>query len=642
MPATDIDAQNEHDPHPAQDLHTLLQEQFGHAAFRPGQEQVIRALLAGRDVLAVLPTGAGKSLSYQMVAPLLPGLTLVVSPLIALMKDQVEAAEAYGLEAGAIHSGAARADIEEDLARAERGESRLLYVTPERFQNAGFMEWLDGRAVSLLVVDEAHCVSEWGFDFRPAFLGLGAAITRLGRPPVLALTATANPWVRQQILDRLELRDPEIVVRGVDRPNLFFEVLRVEREEEDHRALRRLLMETESEETYPGYLRRELARASQGPGIIYTRTTRGAEETADWLREWGIPADFYHGQRAAADRERVQDAFMAGDLRVIAATSAFGLGVDKQDLRFVIHRDVPASVEQYYQEAGRAGRDGEFARCSLIYRQGDLGRAAFQSGSGHLEPRDLRKARKALRELADATPEEFARASGLSRTRARLAISLLAGEGILEEHEGRVRMVVPDFNPASVPLETEERRRAYERSRIQMMRTYAEMWDCRRGFLLSYFGQDPGFDRCRLCDSDTRADRGADADLEEEVCPAEDVFGAGERVRHATWGEGEVTAVDAETVTVRFGEEEKRLALETVRERGLLERCGPALPNSPHADSARPFSMGDRVEHPEYGAGVVQRSTDESVTVLFDAAGYRTLDGVAARERGLLQPALPP
>ena len=224
-------------------------------------------------------------------------------------------------------------------------------------------------------MDEAHCISEWGHDFRPSYLALKAAAAALGQPVLLALTATATPWVRREIVERLGMRDPDVVVRGVDRPNLFLEVRRVEAEGDDRRVLRELI--EGAPDRYPPEMAARIGQAMRGAGIVYTATTKGAEETAEWLAEWGIPADFYHGQRRKADRERVQEAFMGDRLRVIVATNAFGLGVDKPDVRFVVHRDVPGSLEAYYQEAGRAGRDGEFARCTVIYRPGDLGRAAF-------------------------------------------------------------------------------------------------------------------------------------------------------------------------------------------------------------------------------------------------------------------------
>ncbi len=544
---------------------------FEHERFRPGQERVIRDVLDGRDVLAVLPTGAGKSLIYQLAAQFLPGLTIVVSPLIALMKDQVESIEEHGLEVGVITSDQSRAETDEELEEVDSGEAKLLYVTPERFENEEFMEEMRGTDVSLFVVDEAHCISEWGHDFRPAYLGLADAAERLGRPTVLAVTATATPWVRSEIVERLRMRDPDIVVRGVDRPNLFFEVLRVEAEAGDRRILEGLLRGEAAD--YPEAIRERLAEAMRGPGIIYTRTTAAAEETAGWLREWGVAADFYHGQRSKGERERVQDAFMRGDLRVIAATNAFGLGVDKPDVRFVIHRDVPASVEAYYQEAGRAGRDGEFARCTIIYRPADLSRAAFLAATSELTPEKVGRAREALVDQPELTVEELEAASGLSRAEVVRLVGILARHRVVRERGGRVRLLVEDFDPKGVSLEIEERRKAYERSRTEMMRAYAELTGCRRVYLLNYFGEEYESDRCDMCDND------------------------------------------------------------------LLEGDAGWIPVEPAEEVDTGFRMGDRVVHEAWGPGVIQRVAEDSLTVLFDRVGYKTLATALVQAQGLLRPA---
>lgn len=602
-----------------------LREQFGHEEFRPGQERIVRSLLSGRDVLAVLPTGAGKSLPFQLVAQFLPGPTLVVSPLIALMKDQAESLEERGVEAGVLNSTQTASAVREGLEKAQEGTSKLLYVTPERLENPEFLETARGMGISLLVVDEAHCVSEWGFDFRPAYLGLRAAAEALERPPVLALTATAAPWIREELIERLGLREPEVVVHGVDRPNLFFEVRAVLEETADYRVLRELFEGEDRESPYPDETAAALRKTLQGSGIIYTGTTKAAEETAGWLREWGIPADFYHGQRRKADRDRVQDGFMSGELRVIAATNAFGLGVDKPDVRFVIHRDVPASLEEYYQEAGRAGRDGELARCLLIFRSGDLGRAAFLSASSRLTPEEVGLALEALPAGEQRTLQELAEESGLSRPKLRRILSLLEREEVLEQSPGAATLLQADVDPCRISLEEEDSRREFERSRLQMMRGYAETWDCRRAYLLSYFGQEAERPRCRFCDNDLHPHRAGEQP--DELAP-------GTRVRHAEWGEGEITSASQETLTVQFAAGEKKVGRQFVVENGLLEVLGGARAEVPSPEPA--FSTGQRVVHPEYGEGEVQRAGDESLTVLFDKTGYRTLDPVLVEERGLL------
>ncbi len=551
---------------------TLLAElqRFEHESFLPGQEYLIRAVLEGRDVLAVLPTGAGKSLVYQLAAQFLPGLTLVVSPLLALMKDQVDSIEERGIPAGVITSRQGRDETAEELEEVDEGAAKLLYVTPERFANETFMATVRDQQVSLFVVDEAHCISEWGHDFRPAYLGLRRAIEQVGRPAILALTATATPWVRSEIIERLGMREPDIVVHGIDRPNLFFEVVRVEHETDDRTLLRGLL--AAEPRSYPEEIQRKLAAAMSGCGIVYVRTTRAAEETAGWLREWGIEADFYHGQRSTADRERVQDAFMCGGLRVIAATNAFGLGVDTPDVRFVIHRDIPASIEAYYQEAGRAGRDGHFARCAIIYRPADLARAAFLSAISEFTREEVERARAVLLRRSGLTVEELGEASGLSRAHVARLVATLTQQGILREQDGGLHLLVRDFDPEHTALRAEERRKAYERSRVEMMRNYAESTACRRGFLLNYFGEEPGVDRCELCDND------------------------------------------------------------------VLQRAGEPVTQGQEAALPIPFRVGDRVRHDSWGAGTVQRVTADTVTVLFEEVGYKTLATAIVEERGLLKP----
>ncbi|MBV9786790.1 MAG: RecQ family ATP-dependent DNA helicase [Chloroflexi bacterium] len=551
-----------------QDLHAVLRDHFDHEDFRPGQERAIRHLLDGQDVLALFPTGAGKSLVYQLTAQLLPGITIVVSPLIALMKDQVESLEARDLPVSLINSTQSAADSQEALRKLQQGESKLLYVTPERFGNQGFMDTLRKLKVSLFVVDEAHCISDWGHSFRPAYLLLPQAIAQLGKPTLLALTATATPWVRDEIVERLGMRKPNIVVRGTDRPNLFFEVRRVEQETDDRRVLEELLLAEVT--AYEPEVAVQLGAAMQGSGIIYTATTKAARETVTWLRDWGISADYYHGQRKKADRERVQEAFMRGEIRVIVATNAFGLGVDKPDVRFVIHRDIPSSVEAYYQEAGRAGRDGEFARCTIIYRPGDLGRAAFLSGSGQLTREEVIQAHQGLVAQPASTLRELEAATRLNKGDLARLIRLLKQEKIIAEKRGRFRLLVEDFDPEALSLEEEEHRVAYEHSRQDMMRGYAESDSCRRRYILNYFGEDFEAEHCPLCDNDTRVEAQRVVVIAEQHVESE--FAIGEQVVHEAWGQGVVQSIDADRLTVLFESVGyKVLATAVIQEQGLLQ-----------------------------------------------------------------------
>ncbi len=551
-------------------LHDLL-VRFDHESFRPGQERVIRAILDGREALAVLPTGSGKSLVYQLAAQLLPGATVVVSPLIALMKDQVESLDSLGFQASLINSSLSASEQSAELERIERGESRLLFVTPERFDNDAFAEWISGIEVSLFVVDEAHCISEWGYDFRPAYLGLGAIADTLGNPAVLALTTTASPWVREEIGDRLHLRDPLVVVADVDRPNLFFDVIRVETEGEDKLELRRLLC-GESRK-YSESITDRLNDVMRGTGIIYTRTTRGAEETAEWLREWNISSDFYHGQRDQTERDRAQEAFMSGNVRVICATNAFGLGVDKPDVRFVIHRDVPANVEEYFQEAGRAGRDGNFARCALIYRPADLSKAAFLAATSHITPEKIEAVRSSLVNRGPASIDDLSADVDMGKQSLAETVAALRREELVVERSGQLRLTIDSFDPNQVSTRADDRREAYERSRVEMMRGYAELDSCRRRYILNYFGEEYAPSHCGMCDNDQLAE-------ESNWIPV--------------WPEADRRSLD--------------------------------------------FKVGDHVTHDEWGPGTVQRTEEDSITVLFDEVGYKQLANAILAERNLLSP----
>jgi ATP-dependent DNA helicase RecQ len=353
----------------------VAHDRFGVARVHDGQRASIEHLLAGRDVMTLMPTGAGKSLTYQVAAHLARGPALVIEPLLALIRDQLDALSALGVPAAEITGRTGRRALQRTLHAMAAGDLRLVYTTPERLEDDTLCDRLAESGLGLLAVDEAHCISQWGRGFRPAYLALGAVAERLGRPPVQALTATATPFVREDIARNLGLRNPAVVAEGNDRPNLFLEVHWIDDEQQDRQALADLLD------------RPEFA----GQGIVYTRTTTAARETASWLREAGITSGVYHGRLRRRERDEVQRAFMDGDIRAVAATNAFGLGVDKPDVRWVVHRDVPATLEAYWQEAGRAGRDGAPARCVLLYRPGDLGAAAFLSSAGGDDAREERE-----------------------------------------------------------------------------------------------------------------------------------------------------------------------------------------------------------------------------------------------------------
>lgn len=337
----------------------VLHRYFGHDAFRPGQEEIIRSALSGGDTLVVMPTGGGKSLCYQVPALMLPGVTVVVSPLIALMKDQVDALRARGIQATTINSTLSFSEVSRRLNNIRHGQYSLVYVAPERFESRKFVELMNQIDVSLFAVDEAHCISEWGHDFRPSYLRLNEAIEAVGRPPVIALTATATPYVQEDIVRQLSLRKLERFVRGFDRPNLHWGVL----SPTDKNAELRFRIGQDLEKN--------------GSCIVYCGTRRRVEEVGTSLHADGIPVTIYHAGLPDEDRRKAQEAFITGKARAIVATNAFGMGIDKPDVRGVYHVDMPGSVEAYYQEAGRAGRDGRPSRCVMLWSPRDRGLQEF-------------------------------------------------------------------------------------------------------------------------------------------------------------------------------------------------------------------------------------------------------------------------
>jgi ATP-dependent DNA helicase RecQ len=333
-------------------LKDLLKIHWQHSEFRFGQEQAIRSVLEGKNTVVVMPTGGGKSLIYQLPALILDGVTIVVSPLIALMKDQVDQLEHIGVPATFINSSLSPIETNQRITAIQNNTYKLVYIAPERFYSQEFLTLLENIKVSLFAIDEAHCISEWGHDFRPSYLKLRGAIAHAGNPPVLAVTATATPEVKADIIKQLQLQNPEVVVTGFNRPNLKFGVIRAS----DAQKFLEIL---------------EIVQQVNGSGIIYAGTRQKVESLLEYLLNNGISATGYHAGMEAEDRKAVQNDFMNSRVRVIIATNAFGLGIDKADIRFVIHADMPGTVEAYYQEAGRAGRDGKESYCILCYSPAD-------------------------------------------------------------------------------------------------------------------------------------------------------------------------------------------------------------------------------------------------------------------------------
>jgi ATP-dependent DNA helicase RecQ len=541
-------------PVSADTLEHLARERLGLQDLRPGQLRAARAATEGQDVLCVMATGAGKSAVYQLAGLARPGTTVVVSPLIALQQDQLESADAAD-SAVTLNSTLPARVRDEILEGAAAGEIEFVLLAPEQLMDADVVARLREGDVSLFVVDEAHCASEWGHDFRPDYLRLGAVAEALGRPPILALTATATPQVREAIVELLGMREPCEVITGFDRPNLRLEVRRFHDEDHKHRSVV------------------EYAAQAQGSGIVYCATQKATVALADELAEAGVRAAAYHGGLPAKLRAARQDAYMAGELDVMVATIAFGMGIDKPDVRWVAHHDVSGSLDSYYQEIGRAGRDGDPAEAVLFYRPEDLGLRRYFA-AGRVEGAVLDRVARALESAGGAVPpRELAGRLRLSQTKLGTSLTHLERAGFAKiRPDGDVAPADPAERP---PLEEavaageagEARRKAFDSTRVTMMRTYAESQTCRRAVVLSYFGEPftPPCDACDVCESASAEDVAA-------MAPPEDLpFRLGDRVTHRSWGTGVVGQADAERLTVTFDTVGYRtLATDLVRDGDLL------------------------------------------------------------------------
>ncbi|MEP6937916.1 MAG: RecQ family ATP-dependent DNA helicase [Chthoniobacterales bacterium] len=476
--------------------HGVLEKYFGFREFLDAQEEVIETIVAGNDALVVMPTGGGKSLCYQLPALILEGVTIVVSPLIALMKDQVDALQRRGIAATLINSSLGVEAQRERIAALGRGEFKMVYVAPERFRSAAFVRALGETTIALFAVDEAHCLSMWGHDFRPDYFRLNVVLEALGRPQVAAFTATATPEVRRDILTHLDLREPREFIAGFARPNLKLVVRQMANESE---KLARLL---------------ELIRENR-TGIVYCATRKRAEIVAAALQSAMVSSILYHGGMAEEERSRAQDAFMSRACDVVVATNAFGMGIDRPDIRFVAHFEVPGSVEAYYQEAGRAGRDGEAATCELFFNHADTRVQEFFLEGSNPPPAFIAKTYEALRKDADPHREVHLSLRDLAARVGDNANDMMVGaalhvldrEGYIDRFDvpGRrvrgTRLLQPSVGGTHLRIDTaklaEKERR--DRAKLKRIVDFAYARQCRQQAILRYFGE-PSPERCGNCD----------------------------------------------------------------------------------------------------------------------------------------------
>jgi ATP-dependent DNA helicase RecQ len=549
-------------------LRRVARDRFGYPNLRPGQLDAMRAVLSGRDALVVMPTGAGKSALYQVPAALLTGPTVVISPLLALQQDQMAglAERDPSLAAVRISSAESLRERRAALAAVRLGRARFLFVTPEQLADPDRLAEIAALRPALVAVDEAHCISAWGHDFRPDYLQLGRVIQELGRPagrssarpatrpPVVALTATASPPVREDIVAKLGLRDPYLIVAGLDRPNLFLEAVQcVSEDQRIERLLRRL-------------------RDSQPPGIVYAATRRDTEELAATLTAEGFAATAYHGGLTTSEREWRHEAFLADEIPIMVATTAFGMGIDKPDIRWVNHVDLPDSPDSYLQEIGRAGRDGQPAQSLLLWRPEDTGLRRFFSTAA-IAATELELLATALRVAPRPVSRDELRAeTGLGPRKIGQLLALLEQVGAAVAGE-RGRFTVPPHAPrpaeaARLAVERANRFQTVQRSRIEMMRHLAETTACRGQTLLAYFGDhlDRPCGHCDNClDGSVGAAVAAIAPTSAEPYPVHST------VRHPQWGDGLVLGYEGDRMTVLFdGVGYKTLSVPVVLEQRLL------------------------------------------------------------------------
>ena len=475
---------------------------FGLSSLRPGQQAVIEAVLAGKHTLAIMPTGAGKSLCYQVPAMLMPGMTVVVSPLIALMQDQFEKMTALGITSVQVNSALPAGEIRQSKGKIGRRVVEFIFTTPEQLASVELRALLARANVDLLVIDEAHCITQWGHDFRPAYLEALTAMRSLKTPTILALTATAPPEVVEDIAHQLGVGPLHVVNTGVSRPNLSYHVIPTSSDVEKQRQLLDLV--------------RHRAEAT----IVYAATIRHVEELRNLMQQEGIEAVAYHGRMRAAERKQVQEAFMSGTCQLIVATNAFGMGIDRADIRSVIHYDLPASLDVYYQESGRAGRDGMAAECILLFNRRDRGLQRFFMAGRYPTPADFTALVQVLQAAAAAgvsSTLETARQGlpGISAAKLRVMVAVLQQAGFLRTQRSGVFTATALLSDTSTDALTAgyEERRQRDQAKLEQMVIYAQTSLCRTAMLHAALGES-GEGDCGTCDNCRGTARRAEATAE--------------------------------------------------------------------------------------------------------------------------------
>ena len=556
-----------------------LQEVFGFENFLDGQESVIDEILSGRDGSVVMPTGGGKSLCYQLPALCREGVTLVVSPLIALMKDQVDALEERGVAVTLINSTLTWNEQKERLDGMKNGAYRLVYIAPERFRASSFMSALHDVKIEMVAIDEAHCLSQWGHDFRPDYMRLGKALEDMGRPQCVALTATATPIVREDIRSVLDLREPFESISGFERPNLSFTITPVEKVAQKYGRLKKVLAENKT-------------------GIVYCATRKRVEEVAETIHSWGLKCIAYHGGMSDREREDTQNAFISRKADIAVATNAFGMGIDRSDVRFVVHFEIPGSVEAYYQEAGRAGRDGEASVCELLFNYADTRTQEFfidgvNPGPGMIrdvyqfflnEADDAYEVHRTLDEVKDAIGAKNGMAVGAAlgalirgRWVERFDVPGMRAKG--------TRLLKPDVLTRDLildeaALEEKERR---DREKLEKMVQLCYANTCRQQWVLEYFGEvdAPVCGSCDICRGEENSERRAPSD-EEDLTVRKFLSGVARMSRRtaAGWegifGRGRIVQM----LVGSKSQEVVRVRLHELKTYGLLKKQGTAYLNA--------------------------------------------------------------